>query len=141
MYSTEILSLSYCLLSTSLLSGPLLPAGIEGQQVTPKKDAKDFFLAQQSTRQSVMMKPMIWGLMSLAAASGGLPAAAHGPTPHKIDETVEIAAKPDVVWALIADFSALSKWHPLVSESVPQEEPVQGKLRVPTLKSGATLMA
>lgn len=87
-----------------------------------------------------MIKAMTWAFISLAAVCSGLPAAAHGPTPHKIDENITIAAKPAVVWALIADFFALSTWHPLVSGSVPQEDPVQGKLRMLTLKSGGKIV-
>jgi mxaD protein len=40
---------------------------------------------------------------------------AHGPTPKKIDETVTIAAAPDVVWKKLADFGAISTWHPDIS--------------------------
>ncbi len=99
-------------------------------------------MLRHSSGRSTKIKPLIWVCASLGigATCGGLSVEAHGPTPHKIDETVVIAAKPEVVWALIADFPALSKWHPSVSESVPQEDPVQGKLRVLTLKSGAKIV-
>ncbi len=99
-------------------------------------------MLRHSSGLSTKIKPLIWVCASLAigATCGGLSVEAHGPTPHKIDETVVIAAKPEVVWALIADFPALSKWHPSVSESVQQEDAVQGKLRVITLKSGAKIV-
>lgn len=81
--------------------------------------------------------------LCMAAAMGvacSAPARAHGPTPHKIEETMMIAAKPEAVWALIADFPALSTWHPEVVESALQEDPVQGKLRVLTLKRGGKII-
>lgn len=70
----------------------------------------------------------------------GLDAEAHGPTPHKIDETVAIGAKPEVVWALIGDFANLAKWHPLVAESAAKTDEIQSKLRVLTLKSGGQVV-
>jgi len=70
----------------------------------------------------------------------GLDAEAHGPTPHKIDETVAIAATPEAIWALIGDFANLAKWHPLVAESAAKSDEIQGKLRVLTLKSGGQVV-
>lgn len=79
-------------------------------------------------------------IIALAAATAGPSARAHGPTPHKIDETVVIAAKPEKVWALIGEFADLAKWHPLVSASAAKSDEIQGKLRVVTLKSGGTIV-
>lgn len=99
-------------------------------------------MLRHSSKRSTTLKQLIWVCASLAigATCGGPPVDAHGPTPHKIDETVVVAAKPEAVWALIADFPALSKWHPSVAASVPQEDPVQGKLRVLTLTSGGKIV-
>lgn len=93
-------------------------------------------------RTSTIIEMAVPACMTFAIGVGcsGLPAAAHGPTPHKIDETVTIAAKPEAVWALIADFPAMSTWHPLIAESIPQEDTVQGKLRVLTLKQGGKIV-
>lgn len=41
-----------------------------------------------------------------------LPARAHGPTPQKAEAEVVIAAPPEAVWPLIADFGAIGSWHP-----------------------------
>ena len=38
-------------------------------------------------------------------------AAAHGATPQKVVETIEIAAPPDKVWAVVGDFADVS-WRP-----------------------------
>jgi mxaD protein len=63
-------------------------------------------------------------------------ALAHGASPRKIDEKIEIAAKPEAVWAIIEDFAKISTWNPLVTKSVAQSDELQGKERLITLKSG-----
>jgi mxaD protein len=78
--------------------------------------------------------------LAVATLAIGLDAEAHGPTPHKIDETVAIGADPAAVWTLIGDFANLAKWHPLVAESVAKSDAVQGKLRVLVLKSGGQIV-
>ena len=100
------------------------------------------YLLQHSSKRFTTIRQLIWvcACLTVGATCSGLTADAHGPTPHKIDETVEVAAKPEAVWALIADFPAISKWHPSVAASVPREDPVQGKLRVLTLASGANIV-
>ncbi len=50
----------------------------------------------------------------VAAAATMTPAVAHGAAPKKIEEEVDIAAKPDVVWGLIKDFAKISTWNPAV---------------------------
>ena len=52
-----------------------------------------------------------------AAALAAFPARAHGPTRQKASQTVDIARTPDQVWAVIAAFDAISKWHPLIASS------------------------
>lgn len=52
------------------------------------------------------------GLACLAA-----PAAAHGPTPQKIVETIKISASPDAVWKFAGDFAMIAIWHPKVSST------------------------
>jgi mxaD protein len=63
-------------------------------------------------------------LVSIAASSLAL---AHGPTPQKVEETIEIKAAPAKVWALLKDFGAVKAWHPSV-------EAVDGKDGERTLK-------
>ena len=41
---------------------------------------------------------------------------AHGPTRQKAVESVEIAAPPATVWALVKDWGGMAKWHPAVGE-------------------------
>jgi mxaD protein len=44
-------------------------------------------------------------------------ALAHGPTPQKVVETVEIAAPVDRVWNVVKDFAAIAQWHPGLAAS------------------------
>ncbi|NBR97752.1 MAG: hypothetical protein EBT54_00685 [Betaproteobacteria bacterium] len=37
---------------------------------------------------------------------------AHGPTRQKAVETIEIAAPPAQVWAMVKDWAGMAKWHP-----------------------------
>ncbi|MEM7540762.1 MAG: SRPBCC family protein [Pseudomonadota bacterium] len=41
-------------------------------------------------------------------------AVAHGPSRQKVTKSIVVAAAPDVVWAAIADFCSIEKWHPAV---------------------------
>jgi len=68
-----------------------------------------------------------------------LPAAAHGPTPQKVEEKISITADPKAVWALIANFGDVAKWHSEVSESESPEGNTAGATRKLTLKGGATI--
>lgn len=61
---------------------------------------------------------------------------AHGPTPKKIDETITIAASPDVVWKKLADFGAISTWHPDISTSQADKGNAVGSVRALSLKGG-----
>jgi mxaD protein len=61
---------------------------------------------------------------------------AHGPTPKKIDETVTIAAAPDVVWKKLADFGAISTWHPDISASQADKGNAVGSVRALSFKGG-----
>ena len=74
--------------------------------------------------------------MTIAISSSAM---AHGAAPKKIAEKIEIAAKPEVVWAIISDFAKISDWNPAVVRSVAASDEVQGKERVLTLKGGGTI--
>ncbi|MCG8378949.1 MAG: SRPBCC family protein [Proteobacteria bacterium] len=39
---------------------------------------------------------------------------AHGPTPQKLEQTISIIASPEMIWAVIGDFQAIAKWHPMI---------------------------
>ena len=81
------------------------------------------------------MKLWLFGLagsLCLAAA----PALAHGPTRQKLELSIEVAAPPDKVWAMIGNFHDLS-WVPAVAkvEGPGGNEPDSAK-RTVTLKTG-----
>jgi mxaD protein len=64
---------------------------------------------------------------------------AHGAAPKKIEEKIDIAAKPDVVWGIIKDFAKISTWNPAVVSSTAASDPDQGQERILTLKSGGKI--
>jgi mxaD protein len=68
-------------------------------------------------------------------------ASAHGPTPQKVDEKIEISAPPSAVWNIIKDFGSIAKWHPGVSNAKTSAEGhAEGTTRTITLKSGGDLL-
>lgn len=76
-------------------------------------------------------------LLSLSA----WPAAAHGPTPQKIEEKVTLKAKPEAVWAVVKDFAAFGSWHPGLAKVDATGGNEAGATRTLTLKSnGKTLI-
>ncbi|WP_029009951.1 SRPBCC family protein [Azospirillum halopraeferens] len=64
------------------------------------------------------------------------PASAHGPTPQKAEETVTIAAPPDAVWAVVADFAGLASWHPMVTDCAADSAADGGLRRTLTINGG-----
>lgn len=79
-------------------------------------------------------------LFPVAALLGAAPAAAHGPTPQKVEETIAIAAPPDVVWAAVKDFDGLAKWNPEVKSSAGRGGNEAGGERDVVLESGGTIV-
>lgn len=65
-------------------------------------------------------------------------AGAHGPTRKKVVETVEIAAPPERVWAVIGNFQDMS-WHPAVEKTEGQGGNAVEATRRLTLKGGGTI--
>ncbi|GAB6048518.1 SRPBCC family protein [Methyloparacoccus murrellii] len=59
---------------------------------------------------------------------------AHGPTREKLSEAVEVAASPDVVWALVGDFAHPEKWMPAVESTTAQGGNEKGATRELKLK-------
>ena len=53
--------------------------------------------------------------LSLSTSLVSFTAAAHGPSPLKVDKSVTIKAEPAKVWALVKDFGNLQKWHPNIT--------------------------
>jgi mxaD protein len=80
-------------------------------------------------------------MLAVAAATVSVPRAqAHGPTPQKVAETIEIAAPPEKVWGIVKEFAAISEWHPLVEKSEGKGGNANGGERTFTLKSGGALV-
>ncbi len=65
---------------------------------------------------------------------------AHGPTPHKIEDTITIKASPDSVWKVVKDFAAMSNWHAGVASCTGEGGNGNGATRTVTLKSGGELV-
>ncbi len=71
-----------------------------------------------------------------AAASIALrPAFAHGPTRQRASQTVDIARTPEQVWALVGDFDAIARWHPVIASSPAPNGNTVGSVRTLTLKA------
>jgi len=53
-------------------------------------------------------------LLSLLLSTQAL---AHGPTPQKIEERIEIKASPKAVWAIAGDFGGIATWNSVLKAS------------------------
>lgn len=82
-------------------------------------------------------------LALLAIAMLPLTAAAHGPTPQKVEKSIAIKAEPAKVWALVKDFGNMQKWHPAVTadklETKKDENGDNATYRRLTLKGGGSI--
>jgi hypothetical protein len=91
-----------------------------------------------------MEKRMKKILASIVMALLPLTAAAHGPSPQKVEKEIVIKAPPAKVWAIVKDFGNLQKWLPLVaSTKVESKNDENGDLRTYrtlTLKDGGTII-
>lgn len=47
--------------------------------------------------------------VAFGAVAWATAALAHGPTPQKIDESIQIKADPKAVWAVAGDYAGISK--------------------------------
>ncbi len=81
-------------------------------------------------------------LQLLAAAAlvvGAVGAAdAHGPTRQKTEQTIEINAAPDKVWAVIGNFQDMS-WHPAIEKTEGSGGNDKGAKRKLTLQGGGVI--
>lgn len=68
-----------------------------------------------------------------------LTAAAHGPSPQKVEKTVTIKAEPAKVWAIVKDFGAFDKWHPAVASSKLEKKDGETYRHI-KLKDGGTIV-
>lgn len=80
----------------------------------------------------------------IAMAILPLTAAAHGPSPQKVEKSIVIKAEPAKVWALVKDFGNWQKWHPLITatkvESKKDENGEQATYRTLSIKGGGTIL-
>ncbi|MBB4199507.1 hypothetical protein CCR94_01380 [Rhodoblastus sphagnicola] len=79
------------------------------------------------------MRALALAAAVVAMASGA--ATAHGPTRQKLVESVEIDKPVEKVWAVIGNFDALSKWHPVIASSVADKGNDIGSTRHLVLKA------
>ena len=83
-------------------------------------------------------------LALLALAALPLSAAAHGPSPQKVEKTIVIKAAPAKVWAIVKDFGNMQTWHPAVaSDKLEQKKDENGEMatfRTLTLKGGGEII-
>jgi len=77
-------------------------------------------------------------LALLALAILPLTAAAHGPTPQKVEKSIVIKAAPAKVWAIVKDFGNMQIWHPAIA-STKLEKKGDETHRTLTLKSGGDI--
>lgn len=74
----------------------------------------------------------------MAALMLPLTAAAHGPSPQKVEKEIVIKADPAKVWTIVKDFGGLHKWLPPVA-STKLETKGSDTFRLLTLKGGGTV--
>ena len=71
-------------------------------------------------------------------------AAAHGPSPQKVEKSIVIKAAPTKVWALVKDFGNWQKWHPAIAsvktEQKKDDSGEQATFRTLTLKGGGEII-
>lgn len=76
-------------------------------------------------------------LLALVLSIG--PAAAHGPTPIKVDEKIIVSADPKTVWAIVGHFGGLADWHPDVASVKATGGDATGAVREITLRKGGVI--
>ncbi|WP_085316136.1 SRPBCC family protein [Derxia lacustris] len=78
-------------------------------------------------------------LLAAALLLSPLAALAHGPTPQKIDEAIELPATPDELWKTIGDFAAPERWNPALRSTRTDKGSTAGSTRQITLANGLRL--
>ena len=86
----------------------------------------------------------ILALVALSISLVPFTAAAHGPSPQKVEKSITIKADPAKVWAIVKDFGGINKWHPAIaSVKLEQKKDESGEMatfRTLTLKDGGTII-
>ena len=83
------------------------------------------------------MKPRLLVPTLAAALVIAAPAAAHGPTPKRLNHDMVVAAPPDAVWSIVGTLDAVADWHPDVSASPVEGGRERGATRTLTLEGGS----
>lgn len=78
----------------------------------------------------------LFAVLALAALSFN--AAAHGPSPQKVEKTITIKAAPAKVWAIVKDFGNMHTWHPAIAKTK-LEKKGDETFRTLTLKDGGEI--
>ena len=82
-------------------------------------------------------------LTLIALAAFSMSAAAHGPSPQKVEKSIVIKAAPAKVWAMVKDFGNLHAWLPPVAstklETKKDENGEMATYRTLTLKDGGVI--
>lgn len=90
----------------------------------------------ESFGESYMKK--ILALLALSIGLVPFTAAAHGPSPQKVEKTITINADPAKVWAIVKDFGNIHKWHPGVASTKLEKKGVD-TFRTLTFKDGGNV--
>lgn len=77
-------------------------------------------------------------LALLALTMVSFTAAAHGPSPQKVEKSITIKADPAKVWAIVKDFGNIHQWHPGVA-STKLEKKGEDTFRTLTFKDGGNV--
>lgn len=78
----------------------------------------------------------ILALLALSLVS--FTAAAHGPSPQKVDKSITIKADPAKVWAIVKDFGNIHQWHSGVA-TTKLEKKGEDTFRTLTFKDGGNV--
>ena len=60
--------------------------------------------------------------LGLCVSLATFTAAAHGPSPQKVEKSITINAAPAKVWALVKDFGNLQVWHPAIASTTVEQK-------------------
>lgn len=87
------------------------------------------------------MKKLLLSLTLVSATSLAFSALAGDAKPLTVEQSIEINAKADAVWAKVNNFGDLGAWHPAVksTEIVSGENNKKGAVRLLTLQDGGTI--
>lgn len=83
---------------------------------------------------------MIFPVLSAFALTFATAVSAHGPTPQKVTESVEIERPIEKVWDKVKDFGAIGQWNPALSKSEAQGGNQPGDKRTLVFPNGEQLV-